>query len=100
GVGTLLAAPHLFAYDLAILAVPLAFLIRLGRTDGFLPHEMGGIGLACLLILLLPAVRLPVGLTAVLVVAALIVMRALATGSVRPWRPSPSAGADARRAAA
>lgn len=100
GVGTLLAAPHLFAYDLAILAVPLAFIIRLGRTDGFLAHEMGGIGLTCLLILMLPAVRAPVGLAAILVVAALIVMRALATGSVRPWRPSPSAGADARQAAA
>lgn len=100
GVGTLLAAPHLFAYDLVILAVPLAFLIRLGMTDGFLAHEMGGFGLACLLILLLPAVTAPIGFAAVLVVTALIIRRALATGSVRPWRPSPSAGADARRAAA
>ncbi len=82
GVGTLLAAPHIFAYDLAILAVPLGFLIRRGRTDGFLAHEMGGIGLACLLILLLPSAGAPVGLAAVLVVAALIFMHALATDSV------------------
>ena len=100
GVGILLAAPHLFAYDLAILAVPLAFLIRLGRADGFLAHEMGGIGLACLLIMQLPSVGGPVGLAAVLVVAALVAMRALAPGGVRPWRPSPSADANARRAAA
>lgn len=82
GAGTLLTAPHLFAYDLVILAVPLAFLIRLGRTDGFLAHEMDGIGLACLLILLLPSVTAPVGFAAVLVVTALIIRRALTTGSV------------------
>ncbi len=91
GVGTLLAAPHLFAYDLVILAVPLAFLIRLGRTAGFLAHEMGGIGLACLLILLLPTVRAPVGFAAVLVVAALIIMRALATGRVALGPPKSAA---------
>lgn len=99
GVGTLLAAPHLFAYDLVILAVPLAFLIRLGRADGFLAYEMGGIGLACLFILLLPALKAPVGFAAILVVAALVLRRALTTERVRPWRPSPSAGADARPAA-
>jgi arabinofuranan 3-O-arabinosyltransferase len=36
--GALLAAPHLLIYDLAILAVPLAFLFRLGRDRGFLPY--------------------------------------------------------------
>ncbi len=100
GVGALLAAPHLLAYDLVTLAVPLAFLMRLGRADGFLAHEMGGIGLVCLLILMLPATKAPVGFAAVLVVAALIVRRALARESLRPSRPAPSAGADARRAAA
>jgi arabinofuranan 3-O-arabinosyltransferase len=102
GVGTLLAAPHLLAYDLVILAVPLAFLVRLGRAEGFLAHEWGGIGLACLAILLLPTVSAPVGFAAVLLVTALTVMRARAAfgKAVKPLRPAPSAGADARRAAA
>lgn len=82
GVGTLLTAPHLFAYDLVILAVPMAFLFRLGSAGGFLAYEMAGMGLACLLILALAVVQAPVGLAAVVVVAALIVKRTLATGSV------------------
>ena len=82
GAGTLLATPHLFAYDLVVLAVPLAFMFQLGRARGFLPHEMAGMGLACLLILILPFVKAPVGFAAVLVVAALIIKRTLAARSV------------------
>jgi hypothetical protein len=82
GVGTLLTAPHLLAYDLVILAAPLAFLFRLGRAGGFLAYEMAGMGLACLLILALAVVNAPVGFAAILVVAALIIKRALVTGSV------------------
>jgi hypothetical protein len=82
GTGALLATPYLFTYDLVVLAVPLAFLFRLGRARGFLPHEVAGIGLACLLILIFPFVTAPVGFAAVLVVAALIVRRALAPRSV------------------
>jgi len=81
GAGTLLATPHLFAYDLVILAVPLAFMFQLGRARGFLPHELAGMGLACLLILILPFVKAPVGFAAVLVVAALIIKRTLAARS-------------------
>jgi arabinofuranan 3-O-arabinosyltransferase len=77
GVGALLATPYLYTYDLVALAVPLAFLFRLSRTRGFLPHEAAGIGLACLLILIFPFVKAPVGFAAVLVVAALIARRAL-----------------------
>jgi hypothetical protein len=80
--GAMLATPYLYTYDLVVLAVPLAFLFRLGRTRGFLAHEMAGIGLACLLILIFPLVKAPVGLAAVLVVAALIARRALAPQSV------------------
>jgi Glycosyltransferase family 87 len=82
GVGILLTAPHLLAYDLVILAVPLAFLFRLGSAGGFLAYELAGMGLACLLILGLVVVQAPVGFAAVLVVAALIIKRAFATRSV------------------
>ncbi len=78
GVGAMLATPYLYTYDLVVLAVPLAFLWRLGRARGFLAHELAGIGLACLLVLIFPLVKAPVGFAAVLLVAALIARRALA----------------------
>lgn len=77
GCGVLLATPYLYLYDLVVLAVPLAFLIRLGRARGFRQHEFAGIGLACLLVLIFPFVKAPVGFAAVLVVAALVARRAL-----------------------
>jgi arabinofuranan 3-O-arabinosyltransferase len=77
GVGAMLATPYLYTYDLVVLAVPLAYLFRIGNARGFLPQEPAGIGLACLLILIFPFVKAPVGFMAVLVVAALIARRAL-----------------------
>jgi hypothetical protein len=75
GAATLLATPHLLTYDLVVLAVPLAFLFRFGRAHGFLPYEMAGMALACLLILSFPFVEAPVCLAAILVVAALVANR-------------------------
>lgn len=77
GVGVLLATPYLYTYDLVVLAVPLAFLFRLGRAREFLPGELPGIGLACLLVLIFPFVKAPVGLAAILIVAGLVARRAL-----------------------
>jgi arabinofuranan 3-O-arabinosyltransferase len=77
GCGVALATPYLYAYDLVVLAVPLAFLFRLGRAHGFLQHELAGIGLACLLVLIFPFVKAPVGFAAALVIAALIARRVL-----------------------
>ena len=75
--GVMLVTSHLLIYDLAILAVPLAFLFRLGCERGFLVHELPGMGLACLLVLMFAFVVVPVGFIAVLVVATLVVHRAL-----------------------
>jgi hypothetical protein len=77
GVAALLAAPHLLTYDLVILAVPLAFLFRLGRAREFQQYELAGMGLACLLIFVFPFVEAPVGLAAVVVTAALVANHAL-----------------------
>lgn len=77
GTAVPLATPHLLAYDLVILAVPIAFLFRLGRTGGFLKHELAGIGVACLLILIYPFVEAPVGFAAALVIGALALRRAV-----------------------
>jgi arabinofuranan 3-O-arabinosyltransferase len=81
GIGVLVATPHILPYDLVVLAVPIAFLFRLGLTAGFLKHELVGIGLACLLVLIYPFVQAPVGFVAVLFVAALVLRRALAPGN-------------------
>jgi hypothetical protein len=78
GCGVMLATPYLYTYDLVVLAVPLAFLFRLGRAYGFMAYELAGIGLACLLVLIFPFVTAPVGFAAVLVVAALTARRVFA----------------------
>jgi len=74
---TMLATPYLYMYDLVVLAVPLAFLLHRGGAHGFLAHETAGIGVACLLLLIFPVVKAPVGFLAVLVVAALVARRAV-----------------------
>jgi hypothetical protein len=66
----------------------LAFLFRLGLTGGFLPYELTGIGLACLLVLIFPFVAAPTGFAALLIVTALIARRAL----TRQRLTSPVAG--------
>ncbi len=81
GVGTLLATPYLYTYDLVVLAVPLAFLLRLGVVGEFLPHELSAMALACLLILSFPFIKAPVGFAAVLIVGALIARRVLKRSS-------------------
>jgi Glycosyltransferase family 87 len=94
-VGALLATPYLFLYDMVALAVPLAFLLQAGRRTGFLPHEMLGIGVACLLILIFPAATGPVGLAAALVTALLIGQRVWAERTGACTHPIPSAAAPA-----
>jgi hypothetical protein len=74
---TLFAAPHLLIYDLVILAIPLGYLIRLGRAEGFRRYELYGMGLACALAVLYPFVEAPIGFGAMLIVAVLIAQRAL-----------------------
>ena len=82
GTGLMLATPYLYTYDLVALAVPLAFLFRLGLTRGFLAQELIGIGFACLLVLVFPFVDAPTGFAALLVVAALIARHVRATGNI------------------
>jgi arabinofuranan 3-O-arabinosyltransferase len=74
--GALLATPYLYIYDFPVLAIPLAFLMRMGLRDGFLPWELAGIALACGLILAFPVLAMPTGFVAAIVVAVLVVRRA------------------------
>jgi arabinofuranan 3-O-arabinosyltransferase len=74
--GALLATPYLYIYDFPVLAVPLAFLMRMGLREGFLPWELAGIALACALILAFPVLAMPTGFAAAIVVGVLIARRA------------------------
>ena len=75
GVGVLLATPYVYLYDLAILAVSGAFLIRLAVKAGFLPGEALGLALVTAFILVLPFVGVPPGLPAAAITALLIARR-------------------------
>jgi hypothetical protein len=84
--GALLATPYVYMYDLVVLAVPVAFLLRLALVRGFTIGETLGFPAAGLLILAFPYVKTQVGLAAVLIVAALVAQRVVQDRSVK--RPS------------
>jgi arabinofuranan 3-O-arabinosyltransferase len=74
--GTLLITPYLFLYDLMVLAIPVAFLVRIGLARGFERHELPALGLAAALLFFYPLVGAPTGFVATLIVSALIARRA------------------------
>ena len=77
--GALLATPYLFMYDLVVLAVAVAFLLRLALAREFLSRiEIAALAAAGALILIYPYVKTNVGLAAVVIVMGLIVHRASA----------------------
>jgi arabinofuranan 3-O-arabinosyltransferase len=73
--GALLATPYLYIYDLVVLAIPVAFLLRLALASGFLANEIAGLIAAGLLLLSYPYVKTHTGLAATVIVAGLIVQR-------------------------
>lgn len=82
--GALLATPYVFLYDLVVLAVAMAFLLRAEAKDGPVPGERPGLAIAGLLILSFPVVRAPVGFAAALVVALLVARRLLTAPELAP----------------
>jgi hypothetical protein len=74
--GALIATPYVFIYDLVVLAVAVAFLLRLALQRGFTIGEIVGLPCAGALLLAFPVVKTQVGLAAVLIVLALVVTRA------------------------
>jgi arabinofuranan 3-O-arabinosyltransferase len=88
--GALLITPYLFLYDLMVLAIPVAFLVRLGLDQGFARYELPALGLAAILLMIFPFVGAPTGFGATLIVTTLIARRAGAW-----WRrePAPSLAA-------
>jgi len=73
-----------------VLAIPVAFLVRLGLDQGFARHELPVLGLAAILLMIFPLVGAPTGFGATLIVTTLIARRAGAW-----WRrePAPSLAA-------
>ena len=85
--GTLLTTPYLFIYDMMVLAIPVAFLVRVGLRTGFRPYELPALACALALSLTFTFTGQPTGLFATLIVAVLILRRA------GPWwrrEPAPS----------
>ena len=76
-VGTTFMTPYVFVFDLTILAVPTAFLIRLGHPTGFRPGEPAALIAAafCILLFVLLPLAIPTGLLAMLIIATLILRR-------------------------
>ena len=82
--GTLVVTPYLYMYDLVVLAVAVAFLLRFALDRGFTTSDIVGLGVAGALILSYPYVKTQVGLAAVLIVLALIAQRAFLQARVTP----------------
>jgi arabinofuranan 3-O-arabinosyltransferase len=77
--GALLITPYLFLYDLMVLAIPVAFLVRIGLDHGFARPELPALGLVAALLMIYPLLGAPTGFGATLIVTALIARR------IGPW---------------
>jgi len=76
-VAALLATPYLYIYDFPVLAIALAFMMRIGLRHGFLRGELAAVALACALVLAFPFLAVPTGFAALLIIAAAIGRRAV-----------------------
>ncbi len=74
--GTLLTTPYLFMYDMMVLAIAVAFLVRVGLRTGFRRYELPALICALALIVTFIFMGVPVGLGATVIVAGLILRRA------------------------
>jgi arabinofuranan 3-O-arabinosyltransferase len=79
--GTLLVTPYLFLYDVMVLAIAVAFIVRIGLAEGFARYELPALGLVAALLMFYPLVGAPTGFGATLIVAALI------AGRCGLWQP-------------
>jgi len=75
-LGTLLTTPYLFMYDMVVLAIVVAFIVRHGLAGGFEPHEPTVLAGTMMLASTFLLVGEPVGLAANLLLAGLVLRRA------------------------
>jgi hypothetical protein len=76
-VGIVLVTPYVYAYDMVVLAVPAAFLLRFALAHGFLRLEALGFGVAGILLLVYGPSAGQSGLAASLILAFLIARRVI-----------------------
>jgi len=72
---SLLATPYLYLYDTVVLAVAVAFLVRVALKTGFLPGEQPALLAAAILIVAYPFFTVPLGFAAIVIVFAIILRR-------------------------
>jgi arabinofuranan 3-O-arabinosyltransferase len=73
--GTVLTTPYLFMYDMMVLAIPVAWLVRIALASGFRSYELPALAFAGALIAGFILSGIPFGLGAALVVLGLIMAR-------------------------
>jgi arabinofuranan 3-O-arabinosyltransferase len=83
-VGLLLTTPYLFMYDMMVQAIAVAWLVRIGLSEGFRRYELPALGCIAALQVTFMLSGIPLGLVANVIVAALVLARA---GSW--WRRQP-----------
>lgn len=74
--GTLLATPYVYLYDSVVLAIAVAFLMRLWLAVGFRGYELAGLVVAAALMMAFPFLRMPFAFGSALIVFALVFLRA------------------------
>ncbi|MBV1697684.1 MAG: DUF2029 domain-containing protein [Hyphomicrobiales bacterium] len=84
---TLAVTPYLYMYDLVVLAVAVAFLLRFSLAQGFQTGEITALAGAGGLILIFPYVKTQVGLVAVLIVLMIVAWRAVVAAPLIPRAP-------------
>jgi hypothetical protein len=73
--GTVLTTPYLFMYDMMVLAIPVAWLVRIGVASGFRAYELPWLAVAGAMIVGFIVSGVPLGLGAALIVLGLIMAR-------------------------
>src|SRR5947207_3878308 len=74
--GTLLITPYLFMYDLMVLAIAVAFLVRIALATGFRRYELPALACAFILIVHFILIGVPGGLGTTVFFAGLVLRRA------------------------
>ena len=70
-----LVTPYVYLYDLTVLAISVAFLVRRALVTGFMPGETIGLAAVAALFLIMPFLDVPVGLMTAAILGFLIARR-------------------------
>jgi glycosyl transferase family 87 len=71
-LGVLLATPYVYLYDLTVMAIAMAFLLRCALMNGFIRGEALGLAVITVLFLIVPFFGIPIGSISAAIMALLI----------------------------